>query len=60
MTVVVVRAADVESGDRSGGGADDLGEQLVAEVDAEGGVGFLHGDGLPGVADADLDLLPGC
>lgn len=50
--------AGFEPGDRVGRGADDLGEQLLAVVDAEGGVGFLDGDCLAGVADPDLDLLP--
>jgi hypothetical protein len=51
--------AGLEPGDRVGGGANDLGEQQLAELDAEGGVGFLDGDRVAGVTDTDLDLLPG-
>jgi hypothetical protein len=50
--------ADLEPGDRLGGGGD-LGEQLVAVIDAEGVIGGLDGDGAAGVADADVDALPG-
>jgi len=32
---------------------------LIAVIDAERGVGLLDGDGAAGVADADLDSLPG-
>jgi hypothetical protein len=49
----------LESGDPLAGSADDLGEQLFTVVDPEGRVGFLDGDGPAGVADPDLDFLPG-
>ena len=51
--------AGFEPGDRLGGAAEDFGQQLGAVVDPERRVGFLDGDGASGVADADLDLLPG-
>jgi hypothetical protein len=54
--------ADLESGNGlggGGGGAGDVGEDLVAVVDAEGGIGVVDGDGAAGVADDELDLLPG-
>ncbi|NYT96290.1 hypothetical protein [Salinispora sp. H7-4] len=54
-----VRVCGFEPGDRLGGGAGDLGEELVAVMDAEGGVAFLDGEGCSGVGDADLDALPG-
>ena len=31
----------------------------VAELNGEGGVGDQHGDGLPGAAAAESDVLPG-
>ncbi|WP_157740274.1 hypothetical protein [Micromonospora auratinigra] len=37
----------------------DLGDQLVAVVDAEGGVGDFGGEGAAGVGDADVDALTG-
>jgi hypothetical protein len=48
--------ADLEPGDGLGGGAGDVGDQLVAVVDAEGGVGGLDDHSAPGEADADTDL----
>ena len=51
--------ADLEPGDRFGGGAGDFGEQFVAVVDPPGGVGGLDGDGAAGVDHADVDALPG-
>jgi hypothetical protein len=51
--------AGFEPGDGLGGGPGDLGEQLVAVIDPERGVGLLDGDRAAGVADPDLDLLPG-
>ncbi|WP_165878003.1 hypothetical protein [Micromonospora sp. MW-13] len=51
--------ADLEPGDGLGGRARHLREELVAVVDAEGGVGVFDGDGSTSVADADVDLLTG-
>ncbi|WP_433288319.1 hypothetical protein [Micromonospora sp. CA-244673] len=51
--------ADLEPGDGLGGRARHFGEELVAVVDAEGGVGVFDGDGSTGVADADVDFLAG-
>jgi hypothetical protein len=51
--------AGCEPGDLLGSGAQDFSEQLIAVIDAERGVGLFDGDGLPGVADTDLDSLPG-
>lgn len=54
-----LRFTDLESGDGLGGGAGHFGEELVAVVDAEGGVGGFDGEGGPGVGDADVDALTG-
>jgi hypothetical protein len=51
--------AGLEPGDRRGGGAGDLDEQLPGVVDAEADVGLFDGDGLAGVPDPDLDALSG-
>jgi hypothetical protein len=51
--------ADLEPGDRAGGGAGDLGEQEVAVVDAPGAVCFFDVEGSAGVADPDVDALAG-
>jgi hypothetical protein len=51
--------ADFEPGDRFGGGAGDLGEQLVAVIDAEGVVNGLDGEGAAGMDHPDVDALPG-
>ncbi len=51
--------ADLEPGDRFGGGAGDLGEQFVGDVDPQGVVGGLDGDGAAGVDHADVDPLSG-
>jgi hypothetical protein len=50
---------DLEPGDRLGGGAGDLGDQIVIVVDAPGVLGGLDGEGASGVGDADVDALPG-
>ncbi|MEH1059446.1 hypothetical protein V6U89_30105, partial [Micromonospora sp. CPCC 206171] len=51
--------AGLEPGDVLGGGASDFGDELVAVVDAEGGVGGFDGEGCSGVRDADVDALAG-
>jgi hypothetical protein len=51
--------ADFEPGDGLGGGAGNVGQEPVAVVDAEGGVGVFDVEGVAGVADTDVDLLPG-
>ncbi|WP_130399923.1 hypothetical protein [Micromonospora violae] len=55
-----LRIADLEPGDDLGGRARHFGEEeLVAVVDAEGGVGVFDGEGSIGVADADAGLPAG-
>jgi hypothetical protein len=51
--------ADLESGERPGGGAGDCGDELVAVVNAPGAIGLLDVEGPAGVADAEVDALPG-
>ncbi|WP_328414851.1 hypothetical protein OG470_21420 [Micromonospora sp. NBC_00389] len=51
--------ADLEPGYVLGSGAGDFGEELVAVVDAEGGVGGFDGEGGSSVGDADVDALTG-
>ncbi len=43
----------------AGGGAGHFGEELVAVVDAKGGVGGFDGEGCSGVGGADVDALAG-
>jgi len=47
-----------EAADRLGGGRSDGAGVLAAQVDGDGGVGDVDGDGLPGVDAAEGDLLP--
>ncbi|WP_319462739.1 hypothetical protein [Micromonospora sp. RTP1Z1] len=51
--------AGLESSDVLRGGAGDLGENVVAVVDAEGSAGVFDGDGSAGVAGFDVDALAG-
>lgn len=51
--------ADLEPGDGLGGRARHFGEELVAVVDAEGGVAGFDGEGRSRVGDADVDALAG-
>ncbi|WP_028569118.1 hypothetical protein [Salinispora tropica] len=55
----VVGLSGFESGDGLGGGAGNFGEELVAVVDADGGVSGFDGDDAPGVGDAGVDALAG-
>jgi hypothetical protein len=48
----------LEPADLAAACAGDGGDQLTVVVeDAQGGVGCFDGDGVPGVAEADLDAL---
>jgi hypothetical protein len=54
------RLVGLEPADLAAGGTRDGGDQLAVLVhDAQGGVAELDGDGLPAVAEADLDALAG-
>jgi hypothetical protein len=58
--------AGLEPGDRRGGGAGDLDEQLPGVVDAEADVGLFDGDGWPAfpiptwMRCRAVLMLPGC
>jgi hypothetical protein len=51
--------AGLEPGDGLRRRAGHLDEELAGVVDAEAGVGLLDGDHADGMADPDLDPLPG-
>lgn len=51
--------AGFESSDVLRGRAGNVGENVVAVVDAEGGAGLFDGNGSTGVADPDVDALSG-
>src|SRR5262245_1098495 len=53
------RLTCLESGDGLGGCVGDLDQEQVAVVDAEAVADGRHVDSLAGVAEADLDTLPG-
>ena len=51
--------AGFESSDVLRGRAGNVGENVIAVVDAEGSAGFFDGNGSTGVADPDVDALSG-